>query len=198
MSSNQVPKLVGICGYARCGKNTIGDILSTHCGFEQRAFADKLRELAAACDPLIEIGESFDPGSENYGVLLEQFGYEFCKDSYPEVRRFLVALGKGVREVLGGDVWLDACLPAPWTPGWESGWILGPTVVTDVRYPNEARRIRDLGGEVWYIDRPKCGPANDEEDRTISDILDDDLCDQLICNDGTLGDLKRSVSSALG
>ena len=36
-----------------------------------------------------------------------------------------------------------------------------PMVVDDLRFPNEAMMIRELGGEVWELHRRNFEPAND-------------------------------------
>lgn len=164
------PQLIGLAGYARVGKDTVGQILVDAHGYERRAFADKLRELAWQVDPV-------------WGELVAERGYEDVKSDplYAHaLRTFLVNLGAGARKVLGGGVWLDACLPGG-TGNWEQrrwngrDWIepCPPTVVTDVRYLNEALRIRDLGGEVWYISRPGVEAANEEEALSISFVVNE-------------------------
>lgn len=193
------PQLIGLCGYSRCGKNTVGDHLSAKHGYQQRAFADKLRELAAAIDPTLgtEVYESCEENVRTYNEVIADIGYERAKDAYPEVRRFLVALGAGVRNVLGGGIWLDACLPDDTHPAdfyrW-NGHNGPPAVITDVRYLNEAQRIVDLGGQVWYIQRQHTFAANEEEERTINDILDQHLPEHYIFNNYDVPELLNRVS----
>lgn len=189
------PQLIGLCGYARSGKNTVGDFLTEQYGYEQRAFADKLRDLAVYIDPYI--------GDEEVRYSDEAvFNYERAKNEFPEVRRFLVALGKGVREVLGGGIWLDACLPVKFPATFDDdsllfGWDGPPTVITDVRYPNEAQRILDLGGEVWYLNRLGHYGVNEEEVTSISKILDQGLVSYHLYNTDTVPYLKVRVALLL-
>ena len=183
------PRLVGLCGFARTGKDTVGAYLAERHGYERRAFADKLRELAAAIDPWAS-DEDFIT-HVRYSEALASHGYEKAKDEFPEIRRFLVALGKGVREVLGQNTWVDAVLPDALPDDHP------PLVITDVRYPNEAARIRRLGGEVWYVVRRGVGPANDEEDESIGGILQRGLWDVVLTNSGTVQDLLDNVEDYL-
>jgi hypothetical protein len=186
------PRLIGLAGYARVGKDTVGEILVDRYGYERRAFADKLRELAYRCNPILDTTGGYLDGAGapiprsfvRYAAELD-CGYEWAKGEYPEVRRFLVALGAGARTVLGGDVWLDACLPFIPSP-------YPPTVVTDVRYRNEAQRIVDLGGVVVYIARPDIGPANDEEARSITELIGH-VSTRVIVNNGSLDALADKV-----
>ena len=63
--------------------------------------------------------------------------------------------------------------------------------MTDVRFPNEAQRIKDLGGVVWRVKRPGVGPANYHESETA---LDDWPFDAVLENDGNLVDLSLKVN----
>ncbi len=193
------PNLIGLAGYARAGKNTVGDYLTARHGYAQRAFADKLRELALACDPMMNSTNT--RLYSRYSDVLDVYGYEGAKNDYPEVRDFLVRLGAGARKVLGGDVWLDACLPLERNP---EGHAFSEAdggkqiVVTDVRYPNEAARIVELGGQVWYVRRDGVRAANDEEQRSIAQVLNAPGMDvKVLLNSGTIADLHESIERLL-
>jgi hypothetical protein len=192
------PKLVGLAGYARTGKDTVAGYLAEQHGYERLAFADKLRELALEIDPLID-GEGYIHPVP-WKLLVKANGYEGAKELGG--REMLVKLGAGCRKVLGPDVWLDALLPLPKQPHtgvMPFGSAVGelPTVVSDVRYLNEAQRIVDLGGEVWYISRPGVGPANDEERRSIEQMLVHGPAVILIENWDTLTELHHQVDLTL-
>jgi len=176
------PHLIGLSGYAGVGKSTVGQILVDEYGYEQRAFADKLRELAWEAWPLI-------------GASVREMGYEEAKRDLPLVREFLVTLGAGARKVLGADVWVDALLPRHLPPChfWQEHY--PDTVITDVRYANEALRIKQLGGQVWHIERPHIGPANEEEARSIALLP---RADRYIANTGSIDFLREEVKRALG
>jgi len=75
---------------------------------------------------------------------------------------------EGHRDVFGDDFWVDVLLPEETihddlegiVPTWPYNF-RGPLsaeppeicVITDCRFPNEALRVKALGGEVWEIDR---------------------------------------------
>jgi hypothetical protein len=65
---------------------------------------------------------------------------------------------------------------------------------TDLRYPNEAQRILDLGGEVWEIIRP--GLSSDGH--ASETPLPRELVSRRIRNDGHLLNLRYEVEKALG
>ena len=77
------------------------------------------------------------------------------------------------------DVWVDALM----------GRITGPTVITDVRFPNEVTAIANHGGIVVRVVRPGVCPARGH----ISETSLDDLDLPVIVNDGSLDELRRSL-----
>jgi hypothetical protein len=68
--------------------------------------------------------------------LATRIGWDGAKDE--PGRRLLQELGVGCREVLGADVWVNALMAT----------LEGPSVIVDVRFPNEVDTIRDHGGIV--------------------------------------------------
>lgn len=101
-------------------------------------------------------------------------------------RPLLVEWGRGRRR-LDADYWLKKVatnLPA------------GDTVITDVRYLNEAMWVQNLGGTLLRVVRPGVGPTNDEERVTIAEI---DFKMQrkmhVVDNGGTIEDLHKKVEA---
>jgi hypothetical protein len=135
--------LIGLCGYARSGKDTVGSALVDAFGYRRMAFADALRGLVAAVDPLV----GHDGGIPvRYLEAVREHGYEGAKRLYPEVRRFLQAMGaEGARATFGPNAWVDVLARRLDSVG------DGATVITDVRFPNEAAFIRSRGGLVAQV-----------------------------------------------
>lgn len=194
-------KVIGVNGYARAGKDTVGAILTEHHGYERRAFADKLREFALAANPIIPVGSG--PMWQRLADLVGMGGWELAKE-IPEVRRYLQALGtEGGRKVLGEDVWVDAAMRDLREPEsihvWQSeekvAEVGGCYVFTDCRFPNEAQAVKDLGGEVWRVHRPGVMAANGHHSETA---LDDWTFDAHLFNESTIDDLRGQVGVALG
>lgn len=165
--ANGAPWLIGLSGYARSGKDTLGRILCDEYGYARYAFADKVRDLAAAA-------------STDVRNLAETYGWEAAKTE-PLVRLFLQDIGLGCREVFGPDVWVNALFDQP---------LPERVVITDVRFPNEADRVRAQGGQVWRIIRPGTAPVNDHPSETALDLYP---FDRIITNDGTVEDLRLKV-----
>jgi hypothetical protein len=191
--------LIGVVGFARAGKDSVGQILVERAGFTRIAFADKMKEFALAVDPYIPIevmpansgpillGEKVAPITHfrRLSKVVADLGWEKAKTN-PEVRRVLQKIGtEGGRLTVGPNMWVDA-VDLPHVPD--------RTVITDVRFLNEASAIQALGGVIWRVVRPGIEPANNHpsemEQRSIRE-------DDLIENDGSLEDLADTVMLAL-
>lgn len=171
--------LIGLAGYARAGKDTVGAILRTDFGYKTKAFADPMRAAALAIDPII------DHHGYRYREIVDQLGYDEAKKQ-PEVRRFLQRLGTEMgRDLFGQNFWVDLTF--------KDYSATGDLVITDVRYPNEWAAIERRGGVIVRITRPGCGPANDH----ISEhALDGHLAPWTLSNDGDLAELTAKVRAA--
>jgi len=200
----QESPIIGISGYAGSGKDTVADLLEKFYGIKKMGFADPLREMAMAIDPIVHLGvvwgdttgeyppelpDGFGVRTVRYSDALEEHGYNEAKFKYPEIRRFLQHLGTdAVRNVLGDSTWtdlaIDRALATLMRPEWSG------VSFADVRFRNEAAVVQDQGGVVIRVNRPDVGPASDH----ISEHdLDGYLYDYIIENDGTLEDLRSRV-----
>lgn len=178
--------LIGLAGVARSGKDTVANFLVEHHGFTRMAFADAVREMLYRVDPLIEI--PIDDETLYIGRVAEYvdgFGWEAAK-ALPEVRRLLQRLGTDAgRAVLGEDVWVDALFGSA---------RIGRLVISDCRFANEVKAIRQEGGFVLRVERPGVGPVNAHvSERALGDFTPDET----IHNDGTLEDLHEEVERVM-
>ncbi|MFG3200356.1 hypothetical protein ACGFYT_30030 [Streptomyces sp. NPDC048208] len=117
-------------------------------------------------------------------ALIADVGWEYAKDHYPEVRRLLQHTGQSVRQ-------RD---PYYWVAALTQRLGDGPTVVTDVRYPNEAWALARRGFRLVRVIRPALGdpsPAAHESETA----LDDQPIGVTIVNNGTLEDLYARADS---
>lgn len=144
--------LIGLTGYARTGKDTVAQTLVQEFGFVRMAFADGLRDLAAAVDPHVMARiNTADEHPVLYSELLREVGYDRAKAN-PDVRRLLQRMGtEGVRGVLGDSTWRDLVATKIAAAG------TADIVITDVRFLNEAKMITELGGVVVRTVRPGFG-----------------------------------------
>lgn len=176
-------KYIGLSGYARAGKDSTANILIDQ-GWKRFAFADKLKLAVKKLNPIVdnELGRPF-----TLEDALTREGPDRAKEMYPEYRRLLQVMGTEVgREMFGENFWVEQAL--------RDVQENDRAVFTDCRFPNEAQAIKDLGGEIWRINRPGFGPVNSH----ASEIsLDDWAFDLIIENDGDLDQLRVKVTASL-
>jgi hypothetical protein len=150
---NTNPEIIlGIGGYAGVGKDTLADLLVTRFSFTKISFADPMREMAAAMDPVVGFGEDDSP--IRYTEAIEMCGYTQAKVVFPEVRQFLQRLGtEGGRKVLGEDIWVNAALSKVKDKE--------RVVIPDMRFINEASAIKDAKGYTIRVSRKGIDAPND-------------------------------------
>lgn len=197
--------LIGLAGKKESGKDTAGSYLVRQYGFDRRSFADKLKEAAAALFdvPLEKVDElkssqaalNFHfggvPMHDSAGTEIFSKGYLFRY----VLQRFGTEMG---RNVFGENFWVDLCLPLK-TEEYESALQEIELehlniVVTDVRFDNEAKRIKDLNGYVIEIKRPR--PEVDMFDEHASEQIDFPV-DSIVLNTGTIADLQMSMDDII-
>lgn len=206
-------RLIGLCGQKRSGKDTVAQsIMEADASFERVAFADVMKSMSKAINPIIEVtwlqsnqmsitgahpvGEDSVREVAYYRLadVVGAIGWENAKE-IPDVRHFLQKLGtEGGRDHLGSDVWVDAAFNQI-IPILNQGTSV---VVTDARFKNEIERLRECGGQLWRVDRPKLAAdttatgthASEVEWRKVKP-------DHVILNDGSLEDLDGRVADAL-
>lgn len=172
--------LLGLCGYAGCGKDTAAQVLIDEFHFQRVAFADPIKQALLALDPYV-------PGEDGSFVRLSDFseGQEWSAvKEDPEVRRLMQIIGTEVgRNLFDPDIWVKLA-----EAKLASTLSVGHTVVTDVRFPNEARLIRKQGGQLVRITRPDFGPVNEH----VSDRASENWTyDHQIENDGDIDQLYQ-------
>jgi hypothetical protein len=143
--------LIGLVGSAGAGKDSFARRLVEGHGYRRFAFADQMRELLLVLDPLVT-------DSLSLSRLVNHYGWDVTKRTYPEVRRLLQVFGtEVVRDGLGKDTWVNAA-HSKIQPLLSHGTSV---VVTDVRFENEVRLIRNLGGDIVRITRHEADDATD-------------------------------------
>lgn len=186
-------QIIGLSGYARTGKDEFAAVLVNEYNFIRIAYADKLREVLYALDPIV--------AHENlYGIrqnrleqlqpvtvsqVIDRYGWDGYKETKykDEIRRLLQRLGtEAGRKALWDSIWVDAAF-ANLNPD-------SRVVITDMRFPNEAQAVKDRGGVTLRIDREGVGPINNHASETS---LDDWKFDWRVQNTGSLEEYQESV-----
>ena len=166
--------IIGLSGYARSGKDEVAKILVEEHGFTRFAFADKIRLLLLAIDPSI--------GKIKLSTIVAEYGWDVAK-SKPEIRELLQHTGLAARNLIDEHIWVDACMK-------QMNDMDQKCVITDVRFENEVKAIRDMEGQLWHIKRPGVEAVNNH----ISEhALDHFKFDQILKNEGSLDDLRELV-----
>jgi hypothetical protein len=83
--------------------------------------------------------------------------------------------------MFGNDVWVNLAL--------FKALQFENTVLSDVRFHNEADAILRLGGRLWKIERPGVGPVNEHVSDSTMDSYPAEYFDLTIVNDSTKEDL---------
>ena len=169
------PKLIGITGKAGCGKDTVANMLRQR-GYETYAFAKPLKAALAAIgfpepESRLDKEAKYPEKDYSYRRLMQVFGTDF------------------VRKVLGEQFWVELA---------EKNVDLAvPTVITDVRFENEADFIRKNGGVVWHVIRESTLTGVAAQHPSEKGVVFIPLQDIAIDNRGSLIDLESVVMAAL-
>lgn len=178
---------IALIGKAQAGKDTVASRLVERYGFRRVAFADPLKATALRIDPLI-------PTATGVHVRLSQLvadvGWDYAKTTYPEVRRILQHTGGAVR-VLDKELWVCAGLDA--VIAHEAASL--PTVVTDVRYLNEATTLRRWGFTFVRVARPGRVDSSAAGRHASETELDNWATAHSVTNFGTLDELYAQVDA---
>lgn len=186
-------KLIGLCGKARSGKDTIADRLMSHHNMATYAFADPLRRAAR----------------EMFGLPHDAFlGSNPTREEVDPFwgispREMLQKLGtEAGRDVFGQDLWIkraqqywgtlqasDTLDRVKLRPSFWAG-----LVVTDIRYDNEAQWVLSEGGIVIKVERPD---AEEVAAHRSEHGVDDLLITETIHNDASLALLHRRIDDCI-
>ena len=171
-----LPRLIGLYSPAPgCGKSTVANMLTEH---QCVSFAAPLKRVVSH--------------------MLNSLGLEGVHYAYVDKEAIIPKIGVSARHMMQtlGTEWGRACIhPDFWVmiARAEAQRIMadgGSVVIDDVRFPNEAAMIRDLGGELWRIDRPGVTyNGSHESEGGLEDITPD----RVIVNDGTITQLKEKI-----
>ena len=181
-----MPRLIGLYSPApQSGKTTIATQLITD-GYMQVSFAAPLKSLVHELLCLL--------GHENRAAT--SYVYAYKEQQIPGIRcsarHLMQTLGtEWGRQCVHPDVWVMIAskrIRDLHAAGYS-------VVVDDCRFPNEASMIRELGGELWHVERP--GAAANTDHASEGALTDPELFTHRIVNDGTLQQLREQVAARL-
>jgi hypothetical protein len=171
--------LIGMCGAAGSGKDTIADIL----GFDRVAFADPLYEMVSLVTGLTP-AEMRD--RETKERTIDWLGQS--------PRQLLQTLGtEWGRGMVSQSIWVDTAMRRV-----RDLLAAGrDVVITDCRFDNEAAAIKAAGGVIWQVVRGqgsiKGMAARHASEAGVSPLL----IDRVLGNWSTIERLRQTVESAI-
>jgi len=134
-------RLIGLCGYARVGKDEAAKAL-VGLGWTRVAFADVLK----------------DEVCRTFGI-----SQKYLTENKEEWRPLLVEWGRARRR-LEPNYWIQRAMANV------SNDLGIGVVVTDVRYWNEAKYVKSIDGLIVRVHRPGFEAANAEERESVAEI----------------------------
>jgi hypothetical protein len=180
--------LFGLSGYGKAGKDTVG-AFARGAGFSRMAFGDRLKEFLYRQNPAIGINLKTEKVVRLQEMVRKE-GWENAK-WHPEVQMLLQHTGtEAGREVVHPDIWIIA-VATEMTANQPKA-----VVVTDVRFPNEANWVKEMGGEMWRVNRPGNEPKKYPDGTVhVSETALDEWAgfDVTITNGGDMATLKSHV-----
>jgi len=169
--------IIGLCGAAGAGKNTVADILVEDYGFQAISFAEPIYRAVSEITGLpVEHLQDRRYKEKPIGwlgssprELLQTLGTDWGRKMIHENLWIIVALNKiGVIKEEGGDV-----------------------VVTDVRFDNEAMALTLAGADIWQVSRPGIADvAEHESENGVSP----EMIGVVINNDSSVAYLRERVN----
>lgn len=199
MTSHGLPRLIGLGGRLRSGKDTIADHLVAHHGYLKIGMSDVILEHVLVVNPWIRVrltdawslrrGWRFPvlPGFHRARGIVEGVGYVDAK-TVRDFREYMWRDGTdGGRDYHHDNIWVDK-MDQRLRGLLEQGHRV---VITGVRYPNELAMTRQNGAWSLWVARSSADGAA-KAHKTEASLEADDF-DIVISNDGTLADLHDAA-----
>lgn len=183
----QPPIIIGLTGFAGTGKDTVRAVLE-ELGYNGLAFADPIRDMIRTLLSGAHIDEQYMDSRKlkeevipalgtSYRQLAQTLGTEWGRSQHPDF--WLRIAGAHMADLTANAVRQPVCF-----------------VLSDVRFTNEAKWIRERGGMIWSINRVGVAPVRQHvSEDNIAQLVAE--ADRAIDNNGHLDDLRTTVLNAL-
>lgn len=175
--------IVGISGHLGAGKDSLAHRLVTRHGFVRVGFADSLKFEVASTLRRTLLAYAGERGMVVDVDTSDQVIRDMLWDNRtPMTRALLQEWGTELRRQQDPDYWVKA---------WQRAAERFPRVVVpDVRFTNEAKAIRELGGTLVKVVRPGHEGDSHASESFASGWQE---WDHVFTNEGTIDDLQRAL-----
>ena len=174
--------VVALVGEAGAGKDSIADVLTQKFDFERLAFASPLKK---ACKEVFGLTDK-QLHDRDEKEKIDKFWHKSPRELFQQVGTLM----KQVDE----DVWLNSLLR-------HADALVAnkkDVVVTDCRYKNEEQALRDqYNAIIVRVVRPDNTAGTTHSEHTSETEQHSIDADFTVCNDSSLEDLQRKVSTLL-
>jgi hypothetical protein len=180
--------LIGVVGLIGSGKDTVSKRLEEKHGFRRDSFAKSLKDAVSAMFNWDrEMLEGNGDDSRQWREQPDEFwSKKFGKTVTP--RWVLQHFGTEVmRQHMHDAIWIDSCL---------SRYDGRPTVISDTRFQNELKTIKENKGQIILVKRGELPTREQMQDKGAHKSEWDWMgwnFDHVIDNDGTKEDLYKKV-----
>jgi hypothetical protein len=184
--------LIGVVGLIGSGKDTVSKRLEQKHGFRRDSFAKSLKDAVSAMFNWDrEMLEGNGDDSRQWREQPDEFwSKKFGKTVTP--RWVLQHFGTEVmRQHMHDAIWIDSCL---------SRYDGQPTVISDTRFQNELKTIKEHGGEIILVKRGELPTREQMQERGAHKSEWDWMgweFDHIIDNDGTKQELFAKVDDLI-
>ena len=173
--------LIAICGHKFSGKSTVARLLHNATGYEVVSFADKLKDVCCVLSGCTR--EQLEDYDFKETQLVPDYLRPYCLNAEkPTFRAFLQHFGSEVMRGVNDNIWIDCTLS-------NCG---ENAIISDCRFPNEAKAVKARGGIVIKVVRPDAKASDSHQSETRIDEID---ADYVLWNDTTLENLVLNVDS---
>ncbi len=196
-----IQMVIGICGLISSGKDTIADYLIKNHTFHKISFADKLKDSVSA---MFSWNRELLDGKTN-----ESREWREKVDTYWTSETGRTITPRLVLQEFGTECMRNGFYDGIWVSLTKKKIIENPHmnfVLPDTRFPNEAKMLYEIGGEVWRVKRGN-DPAWFSEYQELgvepTDVHPSEWAwaqtkfKHIINNDGTITELKDQVRDLL-
>jgi len=195
--------IIGICGLIGSGKGTVADVLVDQ-GFTKVSFADKLKDGVST---IFGWDRAMLEGDTD-----ESRQWREQRDDFWSAETEMEVTPRLVLQLFGTDCLRNGFHDGVWVSLLKKHMLDNPGnyVIPDVRFRNEQNMIRELGGEIWRVQRgdiPEwygCAMLDNTTGSNLMEAYDvhpseykwidmNNKFDVTLYNEGTIEDLRQLV-----